>query len=99
PFLDELNAHAVREGLADQIETVQADMGDPPFADGSFDLVWSEGAIYNVGFEDGLRRWRRLLPSGGFVAVTEATWLTDNPPQKAAEFWATEYPAMTSVED
>jgi len=99
PFLDELNTHAVREGLVDQIETVQADMGDPPFPDDSFDLVWSEGALYNIGFEDGLRRWRRLLPQKGFVAVTEATWLSDTPPRKASEFWASEYPAMTSIED
>ena len=99
PFLDETDTHAVHEGLVDQIETVRADMGDPPFPDDSFDLVWSEGAIYNIGFEEGLRRWRRLLSSSGFVAVTEATWLTDSPPPKAAEFWATEYPAMTNVED
>jgi len=98
PFLGETDTHAVREGLADQIETVRADMGDPPFLDDSFDLVWSEGAIYNIGFEEGLRRWRRLLPSGGLVAVTEITWLSEAPPRKAVDFW-TEYPAMTNIDD
>ncbi len=99
PFLDRLDLLAYREGLADRITTFQADMAEPPFPDHSFDLVWSEGAIYNVGVEQGLKRWRRLLDTGGFVAFTEVTWLSDKPPQKAVDFWATEYPAMTNIED
>ena len=39
------------------------DVSTPP--DGAFDLIWCEGAIYNVGFEAGLRAWRRLLVRGG----------------------------------
>ena len=27
------------------------------FADGSFELIWCEGAIYNVGVETGLCDW------------------------------------------
>ena len=99
PFLDELNTQASHEGLTDQIRTVQADMADPLFSDGSFDLIWSEGAIYNIGFEQGLRKWRRLLRPGGFVAATELTWLSVTPPQHVVDFWATEYPAMTTVKD
>lgn len=98
PFLDELQSIAVRDGLAEQITVAQADMADPPFPDASFDLVWSEGAIYHVGFQEGLRRWRRLLPTGGHVAVTEVTWLSDNPPPQAAQFWQTEYPTITSID-
>ena len=64
PFLDQLEARAAREGLTDRITTVQADMAVPPFPDGSFDLVWSEGAAYIVGFEQSLNRWRRLLRAG-----------------------------------
>ena len=98
PFLDELDRRAVRAGLKDRITTLKANMGSPPFPDESFDVVWSEGAIYNIGFEQGLKRWRRLLRTGGYVAVSEAVWLTENPPQRAKEFWEAEYPAMTSVE-
>ena len=54
PYFDDLNARAARAGVARRIRTVRADMADPPFPDGSFDLVWSEGAIYLVGFEQGL---------------------------------------------
>ncbi len=98
-FLQQLEVCAARDGLTDRIRTVQADMATPPFPDGSFDLVWSEGAIYIVGFEQGLNRWRRLLRTGGFVAVTEVSWLCETPPSKALDFWASEYPAMTSIEN
>lgn len=97
PFLDELQRDSVRTGVSERISPLCADMGDPPFSDASFDGVWSEGAIYNLGFERGLRRWRRLLRTGGYVAVSEAVWLSENPPPRAKEFWGTEYPAMATV--
>ncbi|MCT7956183.1 hypothetical protein [Laspinema palackyanum] len=46
----------------DRITIRQADLGaleDPP---GSFDLIGSEGAIYLLGFANGLRLWHPLLP-------------------------------------
>jgi ubiquinone/menaquinone biosynthesis C-methylase UbiE len=70
-----------------------------PFGDAGFDFLWSEGAIYIVGFEAGLRQWRRLLLPGGVVAVTELSWLRPKAPQDAVEFWAAEYPAMQSIDE
>ena len=67
------------------------DVSTPP--DGAFDLIWCEGAIYNVGFEAGLRAWRRLLVRGGHVAVTEVCWRKPNRPAECAAFWNREYPA------
>ena len=98
PFLDKLAENASREGVCDRIKTVQADMGKPPFPENSFDVIWSEAAIYNVGFEHGLRLWKPLLRSGGYIAVSEVVWLTEEPQQKAKEFWDAEYPSMTTVD-
>ncbi|MCA9054309.1 MAG: class I SAM-dependent methyltransferase, partial [Planctomycetaceae bacterium] len=98
PFLDELTAKAVQEGVADRITTIQADMGEPPFPRDSYDVIWSEAAIYNVGFERGLRLWKPLLRSGGSIAVSEVVWLTPEPPQRAKDFWNADYPAMTTVD-
>lgn len=97
PFLRRLKSDAAAAGLDGRVLAVVADMAAPPLADGSLDLVWSEGAIYQIGFANGLARWRRLLKSGGFIAVTEATWLTDSPPEPARAFWASAYPAMTTI--
>jgi serine/threonine-protein kinase HipA len=97
PFLDDLERRADAAGLAGQIATRRQSMDaleDPP---ASYDLIWSEGAIYLLGFERGLRLWR-LLPPGGCVCVTEATWLSDDPPGEARDYWAEAYPAMGTIE-
>ncbi|NUQ61814.1 MAG: methyltransferase domain-containing protein [Pirellulales bacterium] len=97
-FLADLKRRAARAGFSGRIRTCRADMAAPPFPDGSFNLVWSEGAIYLMGFESGLKRWRRLLRPGGCVAVSEVTWLCTNPPLAAADYWAAGYPAMTTIQ-
>ena len=80
PFLDQLQATARERGLEQLIETRCADMAAPGVPSGSVDLLWSEGAIYLLGFGDGLRLWRPLLAAGGLVAVSECSWLDANPP-------------------
>ena len=60
PFVDFLNREVLRLGLAHRVVARVADMRRLDFADRSFEVIWSEGAIYNVGFEAGLRDWRRL---------------------------------------
>lgn len=79
------------------MRTRQADFGALEDSPGSYDLLWSEGAIYNLGWAEGLRRWRPLLRPGGFLAATEATWLTEERPSEAAAFWREAYPSMGTV--
>ncbi|MFP2926344.1 SAM-dependent methyltransferase [Pyxidicoccus sp. 3LG] len=97
PFLDELQQAARARNLEGLIETRQADMGALELPTGSVDLLWSEGAIYHLGFGPGLRRWRPLLAPGGCAAVTECTWLTDTRPADVARFWADAYPTMGNL--
>ena len=80
PFVEELNRQARALGLAERLEAHVGDMRQLDFAPGSFDLVWSEGAIYVIGFEAGLREWRPLLAPGGHLAVTEVCWMRPDPP-------------------
>ncbi len=98
PFLEQLEERARAAGLADRIATLNASMDDLRFEDGSFDLLWSEGAIYNIGFDHGLDAWQRLLRPGGSLAVTELCWVIDDPPEHVRRFWDTEYPAIRSHE-
>jgi SAM-dependent methyltransferase len=87
---------AAEHGLSDRIETVQTDMKKMDFADNSFDLIWSEGAIYLMGFKKGLEKIKRFLKPGGYVAVTEAVWLKPNPPADVVKLWE-EYPEIDSI--
>ena len=97
-FLAQLNQSARAAALADRITTRALDMNDLPFSDGEFDLVWSEGAAYIMGFAAALRQWRPLLGPGGYLMVSELCWTTHPRPQPVAEFFAEAYPPMTDVE-
>ncbi|PKQ05881.1 MAG: SAM-dependent methyltransferase [Alphaproteobacteria bacterium HGW-Alphaproteobacteria-11] len=95
PFLEKLTARAEREGVCEERLVVKrGDMSALPFHDGEFDLVWSEGAIYLLGFARGLKLWLRFLKPGGYMAVTECTWLKDEPSAEAKAFWNAAYPGM-----
>ena len=67
------------------------------FPPSSFDVIWSEGSIYLLGFEAGLKKFKNFVKPGGYVAVSEAVWLKPNPPSDAVAFW-TEYPEIDTVE-
>ena len=57
----------------------------------SLDLLWSEGAIYNLGFAEGIDTFRPFLRPGGVIAVSEITWLRPDPPAGIREHWESEY--------
>lgn len=98
PFLERVHERAEREGVgADRLTVTRGDMEALSFADESFDLIWSEGAIYLLGFEEGLKRWRRFLKPGGFLVASECTWLTATPSPEATAFWEAAYPGMGTV--
>lgn len=74
-FLEILEQRAVAAGCSGRIETLAESMYLLPFAEESLDLIWSEGAIYNMGFRIGVEAWRPFLKPGGLLAVSEITWL------------------------
>ena len=99
PFLDELERQAVQEGVGAKIATLNKSMFELDFEPGSFDVLWSEGAIYIIGFERGLREWKTLLKQGGYLAVTELSWLKPNPPAEIKTYWSENYPGMQFVQE
>ena len=66
--------------------------------EGSFDLIWSEGALYIMGFREGLTVCHSLLVPGGALAASELTWLQPDPPRECRQFFANEYPAMVDID-
>ena len=70
-----------------------------PFRAGELDLIWSEGAIYNIGFERGLNEWREYLKPGGYLAVSESVWFTDERPTEIHDFWVDAYPEIDTIPD
>jgi ubiquinone/menaquinone biosynthesis C-methylase UbiE len=99
PFLDELNRRAEKEGVQDRIETIICSMFSMDFEDEFFDLIWSEGAIFIIGFEKGLKEWHRFLRKRGYIVVSELAWLRGKPPQETNQYLKKEYPPIKTIEE
>ena len=93
-FLDVLEERAKDAGLSDKITTLACSMDELPFGEGEYDVLWSEGAIYNIGFEKGVTDWNRYLKAGGLLVVSEITWMTASRPAELQTYWEGEYPEI-----
>lgn len=93
-FLKKLQSNVEQADVSDRLTTVEADMGDLPFNDEQFDVIWPEGAIYNIGFETGVQKWKRFLKPGGVLVVSEITWLRSDVPEELKSHWEAEYPEV-----
>ena len=98
-MLDILNKRIHENNLCSRIKTVRASMDSMPFQDEEFDLIWSEGAIFITGFENGINGWKKFLKKGGYLAVTDAAWLTPSRPAEINDFWNGCYPEITTIPD
>ena len=96
-FLKILRDSARLAGDLKHIETLEASMDALPFEEASLDAIWSEGAIYNMGFARGVRDWSRFLRPGGILAVSELTWLTAKRPRELEEHWSVAYPEVDTA--
>ncbi|MGN0688698.1 MAG: class I SAM-dependent methyltransferase [Oscillospiraceae bacterium] len=87
-FIDRLMEKAKSKGLEGRVTGIVGNMENLPFRKKSFDLIWSEGAIDNIGFEKGLRYWHDFLKHDGYVAVTCPSWITKEHPTIVEQFWS-----------
>jgi len=96
-FLEVLAEGARAAGCSERIETLAGSMDSLSFAAESLDLIWSEGAIYNMGFNAGIEAWRVFLRAGGVIGVSEITWLRPDPPEAIRRHWNAEYPEIAAA--
>ena len=96
-FIDLFNENAKKHSLEDRVTGVVGSMDDLPFTEGELDLIWSEGAIYNIGFKKGLSYWKQFIKTGGYLAVTEACWFTPQRPAEINDFWMEAYPEIDTI--
>ena len=90
-FLNVLEGRAEKAGLSEKVTTLCCSMDNLPFGDEEYDVIWSEGAIYNIGFERGVIDWNRFLKVGGLLVVSEITWITASRPSELKKYWEGEY--------
>jgi len=102
PYVKEARMKAVASRLGKRINVQQADMAKLPFSAESFDIIWSEGAAYIMGFDAALAYWKQFIVPHGYLVVSEAVWLhpkfPDGIPYDLKYFWQESYSAMRNTE-
>ena len=95
PLLDRAVARAAREGVADRVKYQLIDPGPLPFADNSFDVVFSKDAMLHIPDKPAIfaEIYRILRPSGVVVASDWLQSSAENTPALDAYRTAAEYEA------
>jgi trans-aconitate methyltransferase len=97
PFLNRLEWRARETGLDNLVQINCMDMKDIPSLFPTIDLLWAEGAAYNIGFGNALASWTQAIKPNGFAVVSELCWLREQIPDPIKEFFRSAYPGMQSV--
>lgn len=95
--IDKLNATAGELGLQNRVKGIVGSMDQLPFRREEFDLIWSEGAIANIGFEKALHYWKGFLKKSGYIAVTYESWFTDERPAEIEKWWVDAVPEISTI--
>jgi ubiquinone/menaquinone biosynthesis C-methylase UbiE len=69
PSLDTFTKKIEEAELSDRVRIVACSLFELDFPDETFDIIWSEGSIYTIGFGRGLTEWRRFIRPKGFLVV------------------------------
>jgi len=93
-FLNELIRRAKQRGLEHLVEAIKCDMGNLAWKPESIDLLWSEGAAYNLTFEGALKAWRPLMAENGIAIISEMSYFSDEVPESVRIYWQNAYPTM-----
>lgn len=96
-FLEILNSKSQELGYKNRIFTKNQSMDNLDFKNEELDIILSEGAIYNIGFENGLKIWNKFLKKSGYLAVTEISWITNERPKEINDYWNSIYPEIDTI--
>jgi len=99
PFLNSLIQRAREARIDHLVQTHCMDMAGIPDTFQQVDLLWCEGAAYNIGFPHALKTWHPAVKPGGFAVVSELSWLRDDIPAEVRRFFNTGYPDMRSFDE
>jgi len=100
--VERANNNAARAGVSDRLSFNTVEAGSFPFADGSFDIVFSKDAIIEAPNKDEIfSESFRVLRPGGWFAIGD--WFRGSAPYTAEmEAWLTQVGVtleMTTIED
>jgi SAM-dependent methyltransferase len=86
-FISVFNRNAGKANLQERVRGVVGSMDSLPFRQEELDLIWSEGAVDNIGFDRCLNYWKSFLKKDGRIAVSCPSWFTEERPSEIEKFW------------
>lgn len=98
-FISILNHNAEKNNLGERVKGIVGSMESLPFQKEEFDLIWSEGAIDNIGFEKGLTHWNGFIKKNGYLVVSCPSWFKEEHPVKIEKFWSHAGSGLDSVKN
>lgn len=99
PFLDRLLETAIDKNVSHKIEAKEMSMFSLEFEEDNFDVIWCEGAIFIIGFEKGIQEWKKYIKKGGYLVVSEISWLRKDIPEEPKNYWEHDYPEIKGITD
>ena len=99
PFIEILDHKANQAKLEKRIHCVVGDMAIMNFHAESYDVIWSEGAAYIIGFANALKSWRMLIKPSGYLVASELVWFKKETPKEIKVYFIAAYPDMKYYED
>ena len=96
-FLKRLKSRAEKLNLSNRITVEKGAMEKFPNKKREFDVIWSEGAIYIMGFENGIKAWKPRLKPGGYLVVSDICWFTKSRPEDLDDYWDREDVEIATV--
>lgn len=85
-FIETLQSELKYQKLNEYIYPVFSSPYDLPFEYGELDVLWSEYAASEIGFEYAVKEWGKYLKLEGYMAVCACCWLTKNKPDEISDY-------------
>ena len=96
-MIEKFNQKITKANLQNRVKGIVGSMDNLSFRDEELDMILSEGAIYNIGFERGINEWKKFLKKNGYLLVSEASWFTEDRPAEIHDFWIESYPEIDTI--
>lgn len=97
PFLEKLLFNAEKTGLRSKVDVCLGDMFNLNFKNEEFDIIWSEGAVYNYGLKNALNHWKKFIKPKGYFVVSEFNWLNNDTPGEVYNYFIKEVPEACTI--
>lgn len=57
------------KGLKNRISVINESISTMDFPKESFDIIWAEGSVFVIGFENSIKKWHLYLKPNGFLVI------------------------------